>query len=92
MKKFDARSLSPKAKERLRQLAVKAGLDGKKQVEIAKLFSVTRRAISNLLKAYRNGGIQALKAKSKGRPKGGLLLPGRRLKLPKRLSIITRNS
>ncbi|MDP3186065.1 MAG: IS630 family transposase [Anaerolineales bacterium] len=75
MEKIDARSLSPKAQERLRQLAVNAVLDGKKQVEVAKLFSVTRRAISNWLKAYRNGGIQALKAKSKGRPKGGSLLP-----------------
>lgn len=75
MENVDARSLSPKAQERLRQLAVNAVLDGKKQVEVAKLFSVTRRAISNWLKAYRNGGIQALKAKSKGRPKGGSLLP-----------------
>jgi hypothetical protein len=43
MEKVDTRSLSPKAQERLRQLAVKAVLAGKKQVEIAKLFSVTRR-------------------------------------------------
>jgi len=75
MEKVDARSLSPKAQERLRQLAVKAVLDGKKQVEVAKLFGVTRRAISNWLKTYRNGGIPALKAKAKGRPKGGSLLP-----------------
>ena len=75
MEKIDARSLSPKAQERLRQLAVKAVMDGRKQVDIAKLFGVTRRAMSNWLKAYRNGGIQALKAKSKGRPKGGSLLP-----------------
>ena len=75
MEKVDARSLSPKAQERLRQLAVKAVLDGKKQVEAAKLFGVTRRAISNWLKAYRQGGMPALKAKSKGRPKGGSLEP-----------------
>jgi transposase len=76
MEKVDARSLPPKAQERLRQLAVKAVLDGKKQVEVAKLFGVTRRAISNWLKAYRTGGNPALKAKPKGRPKeGGSLLP-----------------
>jgi transposase len=75
MEKVDARSLSPKAQERLRQLAVQAVLDGKKQVEAAKLFGVTRRAISNWRKAYRQGGMAALKAKSKGRPKGGSLEP-----------------
>lgn len=75
MVKVDARSLVPKAQERLRQLAVKAVLDGKKHVEVAKLFGVTRRAVSNWLRAYRNGGIPALKAKPKGRPKGGRLLP-----------------
>lgn len=75
MEEVDARSLSPKAQERIRQLAVKAVLDGKKQVEVAKLYGVTRRAISNWLKAYRNAGFQALKAKPKGRPKGGSLLP-----------------
>jgi transposase len=41
---------------------------------MANLFGETLRAIGNWLKAYRNGGIQALKAKSKGRPKRGLLL------------------
>ena len=75
MEKVDARSLSPKAQERLRHLAVQAVLDGKKQVEAAKLFGVTRRAISNWLKAYRQGGMPALKAKAKGRPKGGSLEP-----------------
>ena len=55
MEKIDARSLSPKAQERLRQLAVNAVLEGKKQVEVAKLFSVTRRAVSKWLKAYRSG-------------------------------------
>jgi hypothetical protein len=36
MEKVDARSLSPEAQERIRQLAVKAVLDGAKQVEVAK--------------------------------------------------------
>ena len=50
-------------------------MDGKKQVEAAKLFGVTRRAISKWLKAYRLGGMPALQAKAKGRPKGGSLEP-----------------
>jgi len=75
MEKVDARSLSSKAQERLRQLAVQAVLAGIKQVEAAKLFGVTRRAISNWLKAYQKGGMPALKAKAKGRPKGGSLEP-----------------
>lgn len=75
MEKVDARSLSSKAQERLRQLAVQAVLGGKKQVEAAKLFGITRRAISNWVKAYRKGGMPALQAKAKGRPKGGSLEP-----------------
>ena len=75
MEKVDARSLSPKAQERIRQLAVKAVLDGAKQVEVAKLYGVTRRAVAKWLKSYRDGGFQALTAKPKGRPKGGSLLP-----------------
>jgi transposase len=75
MEQVDARSLSPKAQERIRQLAVKAVLDGAKQVEVAKLYGVTRRAVAKWLKSYRDGGFQALTAKPKGRPKGGSLLP-----------------
>jgi hypothetical protein len=47
MEKVDARSLSPKAQERICQLAVQGVLEGKKQVEVAKLYGVTCRAISN---------------------------------------------
>jgi len=75
MEKVDARSLSSKAQERIRQLAVKAVLDGAKQVEVAKLYDITRRAVAKWLKSYRDGGFQALTAKPKGRPKGGSLLP-----------------
>ena len=75
MEQVDARSLSPKAQERIRQLAVKAVIDGAKQVEVAKLYGITRRAVAKWLKSYRDGGFQALTAKPKGRPKGGSLLP-----------------
>ena len=75
MEQVDARSLSSKAQERIRQLAVKAVLEGAKQVAVAKLYGVTRRAVAKWLRSYRDSGLQALTAKPKGRPKGGSLLP-----------------
>jgi transposase len=75
MEKVDARSISPSAQEHLRQLAVKAVLDGKKQKAVAQLFAVTPQTISKWVKAYRLGGQGALKSKQKGRPPGGKLKP-----------------
>lgn len=75
MKTRDARSLPAIAQEDIRRKVVKAVLDGKKQVEMAKLFGVTRQAVGKWVKAYREGGEKALKAKRRGRRKGGLLLP-----------------
>jgi hypothetical protein len=37
MEKIDARSLTPKAQESIRRLAVQVVLEGKKQVEVAKM-------------------------------------------------------
>lgn len=75
MKTRDARSLPPLAQEDLRRKTVKAVLGGKTQVEVAMMFGVTRRAVSNWLRARREGGAHALKAKRKGRPQGGTLAP-----------------
>ncbi len=75
MQKVDARSISPSAQEHLRQLAVKAVLDGKQQKEVAKLFGITVQTISKWIKAYRLQGKEALKSKPKGRPKGEKLQP-----------------
>jgi len=75
MQKIDARSISPSAQEHLRQLAVKAVLDGIKQKEIAQLLGVTPQTISKWMKAYRLQGQGALKSKQKGRPQGGKLKP-----------------
>jgi len=58
-----------------RQLAIKAVLNGQKQVELAKIFGVSRNTIGRWVKAYRDGGISALQGKPRGRPKGGALLP-----------------
>ncbi len=75
MKTRDARSLLAVAQEDHRCGAVKAVLDGKKQIEVAKMFDVTRQVVGKWVKAYCEGGAKRLKAKKRGRPKGGSLLP-----------------
>lgn len=75
MKIRDARSLPAVAQEDLRRKAVKAVLNGRTQVEVAKIFGITRQAVGKWVKAYREGGEKRLKARRKGRPKGGALLP-----------------
>ena len=70
----DARSLPSIAQEDLRQKAVKAVLDGKKQLEVAETLGVTRQNVGKWVKKFRQGGEKALKAKRRGRPKGGSLL------------------
>ena len=75
MKIKDARSLSPKAQEAIRIKAVEAVISGNKQVEISQLFGITRQALGKWVKAYKENGSKALKAKRQGRPKGGSLLP-----------------
>ena len=75
MEKIDARSISPAAQEHLRRMAVKAVMEGAKQKEVAKMLGVTRHTVCRWMKAYRLQGKDALKAKRKGRPAGGKLLP-----------------
>ena len=89
MKTLDARSLPSIAQEDLRRKAVKAVLDGKTQVEVAKLFGITRQAVGKWMKAYREGGVKKLKAKRKGRPKGVSLLPWQAAQIVK--AIVGRN-
>jgi hypothetical protein len=62
-------ALSSKAQEDLRREAVKAVSAGKKQIEVASQFGLTRQAVNNWIRAYRSGGMRALKAKPKGRPR-----------------------
>jgi transposase len=76
MKIEDARKLPPKAQEDIRRKAVKAYLDGRSKTEIAEIFGVTRQAVTKWVIAYEKGGEKALKAKRRGRIKGGKkLLP-----------------
>lgn len=71
----DFRALSPQAQEDLRRKAVKAVLAGRKQQEVADLFGITRQSVGVWMKQYKKGGAKGLKAKRKGRPKGGSLEP-----------------
>ena len=83
MKTHDARSLSPEAQEAIRQKAVKAVLDGKKQVEVAQIFGVTRHAVGKWIATHRSEGAKALAAKRRGRPMGGSLKPWQAEKVSK---------
>ena len=74
MKIRDARSLAAVAQEEIRRKAIKAVVDGRTQVEVAELFGVTRRAVGKWVQKYRQGGEKALRARRRGRPKGGALL------------------
>lgn len=83
MNKIDARSLPPKAQESIRRLAVRAVLEGKKQVEVAQMYGVTRQAVGKWVQAHRLSGLEALKAKRQGRPRGGSLLPWQKAQIAK---------
>jgi transposase len=75
METQDFRSLASSAQEAIRMRAVKAVLDGVKQVEAARNFGVTTEAVRLWMRRYERGGFPALKAGRRGRPKGGKLLP-----------------
>jgi transposase len=75
MKTRDARSLPANAQEDIRRKAVRAVLGGKTQVEVADMFGVTRQAVGAWVSAYRELGARSLKARRRGRPRGGSLLP-----------------
>ena len=89
MKIQDARSLPAVAQEYLRRKAVKAVWDGRKQIEVAKMFCVSRQAVGKWVKTCREDGTKALKAKQKGRPTGGSLLPWQAAQIAK--AIVDRN-
>ena len=74
MKMNSACSIVVVSQESIRLEAIKMVLEGKRQVEVARKFGVTRQAVSKWLKAYRKEGEKALNAKRRGRPKGRSLL------------------
>ena len=67
----DFRSFGPEAQEAIRVRAVEAVKAGMRKSGAAEVFGVSRRAISNWMRVDRQGGREALKAKPRGRPRGG---------------------
>jgi len=75
MKMRDARTLPSIAQEDLRRKVLRVIMEGKRQVEVAQLFGVTRQAVGKWVKKYRQGGVRALRARKRGRPSKRSLLP-----------------
>ena len=69
--KRDARQLSPKQQEVLRQDAIRLVFDeGYTYTKAAKVLGVARRHVAKWCRLYGEGGWEALKSKKRGRPKG----------------------
>lgn len=75
METKDFRALSSQSQEDLRRKAVKAVLDGRTREDVAAVFGVTGKSVGKWVQMYEQGGSNALKAKPRGRPKGGSLAP-----------------
>jgi transposase len=73
MSQPDFRSLNSETQENTRRQAVAAVRSGISQIQAAKLFGVTRQAIGNWMNIYQTKGATALRARKRGRPKGGRL-------------------
>lgn len=66
-KRLDARRLRPEAQEYLRRSVVRAVLEERmRQVEVARVFGVSRASIHNWLRAVERGGTAALRARKRG--------------------------
>jgi transposase len=66
----DARRLSPEGQEDLRRRVVAAIDGGMTQLEAARVFGVSRRAVGVWIRAHRTFGPTALQAHRRGRPPG----------------------
>ena len=81
----DARSLPATAQEDLRRKAVNAAQGGMTQGDVARMFGVTRQAVGHWVTAHRNGGVKALRAHPRGRPKAIALRPWQAAQIAKAL-------
>jgi transposase len=66
----DARSLSPDALEALRRRAVAAVQGGASQIEVARLFGVSRKTVGAWVAAYQRQGEESFRPKRRGRRPG----------------------
>ena len=72
---FDARSLAPRDQEDLRRKVVHAVVeDGISKSEAARVHKVSRFSVIQWVQEYESGGVNALKAQKRGRPKEPSLL------------------
>lgn len=69
--KTDARKLDASTQAPVRRLVVLAVRGGMKQTAAAKKYQVSLRAVSKWVALDRSGGLRALKAQRRGRPRGG---------------------
>jgi transposase len=83
MKIKDTRSLPAMAQEDLRKKAVKAVKEGKTPGKVAEILGVTPQNVRKWVNKYDQGGAKALKAKRKGRRKGGKLHPWQQAQIAK---------
>ncbi len=67
----DFRSLGAGAQEAIRMRTVEVIKAGMGKSKAAEVFGVSRRAVSRWIRADHQGGKEALKAKPRGRPRGG---------------------
>jgi transposase len=70
MSKEDARSLPGAAQAALRNRAVRAVLDGRSQVEAARVFGVHPNAVNRWIMRFREGGWDGLSERRRGRRPG----------------------
>ncbi len=92
MEKVDARSNPAAVQERVRQLAVKAVLAGKKQVEVARSLASPARRWGNGSRLTEVAAAPLLRPSAKAVPKAGRGCLGRVRKLSRRWWTITLTS
>lgn len=84
--KTDARQLDQATQAHLRKMVVQAVRDGMTQVDAARTYSVSLRAISRWMKQSREGGLRALRAgKRSRRPESGHLFHTQAVRIRKLL-------
>ncbi|WP_232446083.1 helix-turn-helix domain-containing protein, partial [Burkholderia ubonensis] len=68
--KTDARKLDQSTQAHLRKMVVQAVRDGMTQVDAARTYGVSLRAVSRWMKSAREGGLRALRPGKRGRRPG----------------------
>lgn len=66
----DGRKFPVNALEELRRLAIQAVESGVPQVDVARVFGVSRQTVGSWVRTYRSGGTEALRPRRRGRRPG----------------------